>query len=387
MTSKASSGSANYSTPPVCITEGRAKLAVPKASFKDPHHCMVFFNPRMRFSRSMGSLCVGALNPSSVLDGLCATGARGIRYAAENPSAVKQLALVDANPLATPFCRKNIALNKLGGKARAECLDFNDYCESHVGEFDFVEIDPFGSPAPFVRSSLATLRKGGVLSFTSTDLANVVKKNKPTLRDYGAKPLYNEFSHETALRILLGFVAREADATGLAVEPLSCYYEGHHVKITVRVLKGKDARLAKKIGFISYCDACHARYVGKNAKCQACGVRLLHAGPLWLGDYCSASVLKKMSVLNEARGFEDKNKIASTLELLSREQGFQPWFYDVHATADHFGLSVKKKMDYLVGALRKKGFKAVRTHFEPTAIKTNAGIDVVRKAIAESAGV
>lgn len=362
--------------PAVGITEGESKLSVPKQSFSDPHHAEVFFNPTMRFSRSMGSLAVSALKPGSVLDGLCATGARGVRYAAENPS-VKKLVLVDANPLAMPYARKNISLNKLEKKANAVCQDFNDFCYANERAFDLIEMDPFGTPAPFVLSSLAALKKPGVLSFTSTDLANVVKKNAPTLRDYGARPLYNEFSHETALRILLGFVARAAGEQKLSCTPLLCFYEGHHVKIVVRLKKGKPER---QVGLIAYCDKCHSRFLQK-AKC-ICGNRLLRPGPLWLGDFCDKAFLKKMLAANARRDYEDKDKIHKTLELLLHEQGFPPWFYDVHSVADKFGLGLQKKMDVLVSELRSKGFKAVRTHFTPTGIKTDAGIMVVRKVIA-----
>ncbi len=356
--------------PSAKIKEGETHLWVSKLSFSNPHRSTVFFNPRMAFSRSVGSLAVGMLKPKGILDGLCSTGARGIRYAKENPS-VKRLVLVDANPLAFPYIKRNLSLNKLSSKAQSFCQDFNDFCFSNENSFDFVEIDPFGTPAPFVESALMALKKPGVLSFTSTDLANIVKKNAPTLRDYGAKPLYCDFSHENALRILLGFVARKAAEAKLSAIPLLCFYEGHHVKIVVRI--EKKNRASKNIGFVSYCDKCLKRFQGKKAKC-VCNNRLLYAGPLWLGDFCDKKFLRKLAALNEERNYAEKMQIAKMLSLLEKEQGFPPWFFDIHAFADHYSLAARMKMDSIIAELRSQGFKAERSHFTPLGVKTNAGI-------------
>ncbi len=42
------------------VTEGSASLAVPSQSLQDPFHCKVFFNPAMRFNRSLSSLSLQA---------------------------------------------------------------------------------------------------------------------------------------------------------------------------------------------------------------------------------------------------------------------------------------------------------------------------------------
>lgn len=363
--------------PTMRIKEGETELCVSKLSFTNPHRSTVFFNPRMAFSRSVGSLAVAVLKPKSMLDGLCSTGARGIRYAKENPS-IKKLVLVDANPLAFPYIRKNVSLNKLSAKTKAFCQDFNDFCFANENAFDFAEIDPFGTPAPFIESTLLALKKPGTLSFTSTDLANVVKKNAPTLRDYGAKPLYCDFSHETALRILLGFAVRKAAEMNLRVTPLFCFFEGYHVKIIARVEKKKPE--PKKIGFVSYCDRCLSRFEGRKAKCK-CGNRLLYGGPLWLDAYCDKKFLNALVALNEKRGYAEKEHIAKMLSLLQKEQDFPPWFYDVHYFADHYGLAARKKMESIIAELRGEGFKAERTHFTPTGVKTDAGIKELKKIL------
>src|SRR3989338_3352353 len=123
----------------VKITEGKARLFVPKSSLSDPHHCEVFYNPAMEFSRSVSSAAfwhaarkIGG--KISLLDGLCATGIRGLRYCTESGGKV-DVTFCDANPKAISFAKKNAKLNKITG-AGFECRDFHLAAASE--RYDFV---------------------------------------------------------------------------------------------------------------------------------------------------------------------------------------------------------------------------------------------------------
>jgi len=353
------------------VREETVFLRVPQKSLSDPHHCEVFYNPAMRFSRSMASLALGVSGKKIVLDGLCATGARGLRLVKENK--IKKIFLVDANPAAVTLAEQNIVLNALSNAA-AVCADFNEFANQHPTDFDFIEIDPFGTPTPFLESSFRALKNNGVLSVTSTDLANLCGKKLPCLKYYQAKPLKNAFSHETALRILLGKIALVAKSKGFAVKPLLCYYQGHHAKAIVKCTRGKTKL---PLDFLSYCEKCLTVALGRKTNCK-CGNRAIVGGPLWAEAFCDKGFLKKIIALNEKRNYADKKKIDKTLSLLLNEQDFPPFFYDLHFVADHFGLKIESKMDEIILRLKKKGFRAVRTHFEPTGIKTNAPVEKIR---------
>ncbi len=151
--------------------EGSAKLLVPSGSFQDAFHQPVFFNPHMRFNRSVSSLAFQASMdvlgkskaPASeqalVVDGLCALGSRGIRYAAEN-SGVKKVFFVDANSDAVPILKKNIAANKLSKRSKVHFGDLNRFFLNAEDFFDFIEIDPFGSPVYFLENAVGAFRDG-----------------------------------------------------------------------------------------------------------------------------------------------------------------------------------------------------------------------------------
>ncbi|PIO06284.1 hypothetical protein COT29_01725 [Candidatus Micrarchaeota archaeon CG08_land_8_20_14_0_20_59_11] len=340
--------------------EGAAKLRVPSISFSDPHHCEVFFNPEMEFNRTVSVAVLRAFrNGAAVCDGLCALGARGIRYALEG--GAKNVVCVDANPAAITLANKNIALNKLKNVKAVES-GLNKFLDARPSSFDFVEIDPFGSAVPFLPSAVRALKKNGMLSVTSTDLANLCAGKRVSAercrKDYGANPIRCDFSHEIAARIFAG------KAASFGFRPVLVFYQGHYVKGFF--VRGKKARL----GFISYCPKCLSRVTGKLLHC-ACGYKMQVAGPLYLGEMCDRKFLQK--VMGDER-------VGKLVALLENEQGFPPYFFDLHAVCDCYGLP-GKAVATSIDNLRAKGFKAVRTHYCPNGIKTDAGVAEVAAAL------
>jgi tRNA (guanine26-N2/guanine27-N2)-dimethyltransferase len=64
------------------------------------------------------------------------------------------------------------------------------------------------------------------------------------------------------------------------------------------------------------------------------------------------------------------------------EIGMPPYFYNVHALCKIQQLQSVPKMDDILARLRKAGHKAVRTHFTPVGIKTDAPYGAISEAIA-----
>ena len=379
------------------ILEGGAKLAVPRT--QDIHHCLVFYNPEMEFNRSISSLAIGPAaellgKKIAVIDGLCATGARGVRYAVENPQAVEKVFFVEANDHAIPFIKENVKKNKLGRKSKIVHEDLNlalPKLAFSKQEIDFVEIDPFGSPVPFLENAIRCLDRRGVLSVTATDLANLYgTRPRPCIRQYDSKPLHNFFAHETALRILIGRIARTAAAQDFSATPLLSWYEQHYAKTIVLLEKGADKSdevLKKSLGFVNFCRRCFFVSSSKTPEkaCPSCGNPLEYAGPLWLGDYCDSAFLEKMRKrLDEWGGdwleTKEKERLEKFLSLLGGELEMPPWFFDVHELCSKHGKS-GGKIDDLVARLNSSGKKTARTHFSPTGIKTTATAEEIAEKI------
>lgn len=330
------------------------------ANINVPADASIFYNPRMQFNRTLSSLALGAALPAlkgrRLLDGFCATGVRGIRYALENE--LESITFLDAHPSAVALTKKNAEKNNIN--AEFVCDEFNHFC-TKAGSFDVVEVDPFGTPTPHIQSALHACRKKAVLSVTATDLATLCgRQNQPAKRRYDATPLYVDFAHEIALRIILGFVARQAAMQDVGIQPLFSFYQDHYVKTMVLVEKSAkkaDASLTH-LGSVWFDPDTKARDTrplkGKNVKV---------AGPLWVSDVNDADILKTM----KRHAPDEKTK--RVLDLLDNERGLPPYFYDVHQLGH-----TAPKMDELIGKLEKKKFQAARTHYAPTGLKTDASI-------------
>ncbi len=365
----------------VKIREGAASLLVPERSFKDPFHQPVFFNPRMEFNRTLSSLAIGAakklVEGFVLLDGLCGIGPRGIRYVLE--SGVEKVVFVEANPDAVKVLKKNIRLNNIPRKKyRIVERDLNAALVDSAERFDFIEIDPFGSPVFFLENAVRRLKKKAVLSVTATDLSSLCGAEAlPCLRKYGAAPLKTEYGHELAVRILLGRLARAAAMLDFSTTPLLSFYHGHAVKAIVLVEKSaaKANDSLKKIGFVNHCFNCLNRSAGKMVEECGCGKKFSHAGPLWITETSDAGFLEKMSKEIEGREME---KVRSFLEILVEENGLPPCFFETGAVAK----KTRKQalpIEELLKRLARAGYRAARTHYSPTGFRTSAPVEEVKK--------
>ena len=116
------------------------------------------------------------------------------------------------------------------------------------------------------------------------------------------------------------------------------------------------------------------------AFCPVCGEKLVHAGPLWLGDIQDREFIEKM--IDEA----DNKKINSekeALKLLNKclvEAEAPVTFYDVHSICKSLKISAPK-FDLVLEGLEEEGFKAIRTHYNPLGIKSDCGIKDIEKIL------
>jgi tRNA (guanine26-N2/guanine27-N2)-dimethyltransferase len=343
----------------------------------------VFYNPEMETCRDIFSLfaaaCKGRLD---VADTMCASGIRGLRYKIEN-SNVSSLFLSDLSKKAVACARQNAKANKV--KCEIVQADACDALRENKGKFNFIELDPFGSPLPFLYDAIRSLEGmgGAILSATATDMAVLCGANhKACLKNYGAAPLDNEFCHENAVRILLGKISLIASQFNLGTRPLLSLSHKHYIKVAVQFEDGAESAVlsAKKIGYVSYCPACCWREFSrfpKRSECPHCSHQLEIGGPMHIGQIWESGILEKMLMLNEKRSYRNKAKIMKMLSIMEQESRIDaPGYYDLHVLAKKLHAKIKS-MDEAIGLLARGGFEAKRTHFCQTAIRTNAPHDEV----------
>jgi tRNA (guanine26-N2/guanine27-N2)-dimethyltransferase len=365
------------------IREEKAVLLVPAGASDDPFHKSAFYNPRMSFNRSMASVGLGALMQlmpeKTLVDGLAGTGARGIRYATDNPGIA--VTFIEANPDAVKLLKQNIKANKLK-KTKIAGKKFHEFVASADERYDFVELDPFGTPAFFLEGASMLLGKSGIISATGTDLAKLCGNEPATcIRNYSSKPMRCEFSHEIAVRILLKKMAEALALRDYGITPLFCFYQGHAIKAMVLCEKSsaKADFAMKQFAYANLCSKCGSRWFSDFPEACKCGGKTNYAGPMWKGKLNDAEIVKKAIEINEKRNYTQKEQLRTALTLMLEENDMQPLFYSVHELSKLWKVH-SPKSDELLAQLRKAGFTASYTHFSPTGFRTNAPVAGLKKA-------
>lgn len=94
----------------------------------------------------------------SLLDGLAATGLRSVRYLKEIPG-IRQMIVNDISVAATKTAQENFVANGVfdPNKVRIENKDATLLMYEHrdpLEHFDVIDIDPYGTAAPFLDSAV-----------------------------------------------------------------------------------------------------------------------------------------------------------------------------------------------------------------------------------------
>ncbi|MBC7101389.1 tRNA (guanine(10)-N(2))-dimethyltransferase [Methanothermobacter tenebrarum] len=375
------------------INEGIVTVKIPsfhKISSKAP----VFYNPNMELNRDISVLAIQQFQKEKkskikIADLFAGSGIRGIRYRLEI-EGVESVLANDINPVAVEFIEENSKLNNAPVDITME--DANILLRRNRGIFDVVDIDPFGTPSPFIESAGYSLKKDSLLCVTATDTSSLCGTYKnPCIRKYNAVPLKTEYCHENGLRILVGFTSLTLAKYKKYIKSRLAYSSQHYMRIYLEIGKGAakaDKSLKENIGFIYHCHNCLYRNLEHGMlpilpkKCPKCGGRLDFSGPLWIGELEDESFIKGMIRSLPEKTLNKKKEALKLLKLLEEEAGMPPTFYDIHKICSKMRISappLKKVMENL----QEKGFKVVRSHCRATGIKTNASIMELKKSIKE----
>ncbi len=318
----------------------------------------VFYNPAMILSRSVSSSILEVLNEElNILDCFSASGIRGLRYKLENKN-VNKIGFVDISNKAIENIKQN--LNNLGINGKIYHSNVENVFEKLEEEYNFIELDPFGSPAPYTKYAVNYLKKkrGGYLSITATDTAVLCGKDwRASIKYYNAMPLRNYFCHETGLRILFYHLVSEAFKQHMFVEPIISFYYRHQMKIIIKLSKRKNDNLINSIGYVFWNKQSLKTDFKKIYETH---LNLLAAGPLWIDR------LENKEILNKALKRTDK-KTKIFIEKLIYEDDSIPYFYSLHAIGKMLSLSQLPKVKDVIKIL---GGNSTITHFRGDGIKT-----------------
>jgi tRNA (guanine26-N2/guanine27-N2)-dimethyltransferase len=306
--------------------------------------------------------------------------------------------------------------------------------------FDFVTLDPFGSPAFYLDALFRQLPRDGVAVLSATDVATLYgAAPQAARRHYGGVSCRSVFFHrELGARLLAGAAATAAARREKGIEVLYALSTEHFLQLAVRVTRGRkvaDACVAQ-VQPLLYCVECDERAFGmlptcghappspysffmgsaapesdaatlavgrkrqsvdgaasspkrtaSSAAAAAADVRVL--GPCWSGALYDRTFVTAMLAAVQAGvdapgptgvPFARRARVARLLEQLVAEADGAPLVYSIHALSKHHR---SPPVLAAVETVRAHGYSASRSHLDDHALRSDAPVTVLRALMRE----
>lgn len=339
------------------ITENKARIIVSlvKTVSKEMD---VFYNPIMKFNRDISILLLNSIdkNRLNIADPLAGSGVRSIRFLLElKKNKIETISINDYSLSAFKSIKKNLSLNKIkkNKKIMIKNEDANLFLLNSAG-FDYIDIDPFGTPNPYLDSAVKRISREGILAVTATDTSALAGTYpKACLRKYWAAPLRNELMHEIGLRILIRKVQLIGAQYNKALVPVFSCFKEHYMRIFLRCEKSKEEvdNVLKLHGYFE------------------------NSGPIWKGQLWDKRLVDKIYKSINKKPLKIKSIINKPLikflKIIKEESKINTiGFYDLHRIAKRYKVKMPRKEE-LIKRLRKLGYRASETHFSGVGIKSD----------------
>jgi tRNA (guanine26-N2/guanine27-N2)-dimethyltransferase len=350
----------------------------------------VFYNTDMVLNRDVSVAALQVFQeqrrrdtPMKVLDALAGSGIRGLRYW-NKVNGIGEVTVNDIDPTVVENIECNIELND-APDIQVTNKDANLLMTANRKNYDFVDIDPFGSPASFTDSAVRSLYHYGFAGFTATDLATLCGSYQKTCRRrYAAHSLNTSYCHEIGLRVLIRFLFESFARFDKVFRPKLSFARKHYYRVFGEVKESKKAvnRMVDNIGHLQHCEDCGYRNLVENPRvteCKYCEGELRLLGPMWIGKLARQNWCDKIADHLDEYGYAEAEQLVRTVR---EEALIKTPYYDTHRLGKYLGIAAPKREE-LLAAIREKGYRAVETHFAPTGIRTNAPIDQIKEMMKE----
>lgn len=389
----------------------------------------VFLNPAMSGSRTRSVLLLdyamesGMLGDGAVyaLDGLSAGGLRARRWLNELPVENARRLDVTISDLDSD------ALSwAMGSHLEFPPMHGEGELSSSVGDLrklvlshgrHWVDIDPFGSPLPFLDSAIQSLARSGVIEVSATDTAALTGSSRGAmLRRYGARVRTDGLAHDSALRVMLASLASNAARHDRCIEPLLSIWDSHHLRVSARVRKSREGANAVEdnLGWrvhsptyeevvASIESGLHPNY-SLSSLPMTCLLPLSHSverrdarisGPLWIGGIGDRGAMSSMTEEKAVRlcapefvggdlaewterDFEmERRRIVRSVRNLEDEATVIDSAHHilVDDLSSWLGIGSPPSPASMVGLLKEMGHNASLAHYGKPSFRTNANWD------------
>tara|TARA_B110001452_G_scaffold263275_1_gene264487 strand:+ start:3507 stop:4793 length:1287 start_codon:yes stop_codon:yes gene_type:complete len=351
------------------------------------------------------------------LDALCATGVRPRRWRKEIPSQDRlRITANDLDHDSLNWAKRSHMSNPVGDNLQwtPEPSRFSRDQEGVVEDgihwvegdairlmvqtpFQWIDLDPFGSPVSFLDAAIQSISRVGVLEVTATDTAALCGSAKTSAaRRYGSVGITDSYMHDDATRILLGTIARIAAMHDKSMHPILSLFDGHHVRVTVLLKRSKEdaSDWREKIGYRIRSKPYHFAPQPEGE----------FSGPMWIGPIFDADIAGRLTVERAIELCAGKSEdlpdewndidiehsqreiersvrhISESAELLSQDH----LLVALDSLGVAAGVGQIPAMKKIKSGLEKAGFRMARCHMPEAMFATDADwetvLDITRSA-------
>lgn len=396
------------------VQEGKATILTPKQD-------EVFYNPIQQFNRDLSIMAIKAydeirhekiqaikkksknkrtkLNGLKILESLAASGLRSCRYGLEIPEAGKIVAN-DMLAEAVKSINKNVEYNKLTDKVVANQGDAIKFMGSTDEKFHIVDLDPYGTAAPFIDSAIQCLEDDGMLLVTCTDAGVLAGSGYPEKcfalyggNNFGNAYVNGESNHEIGIRLILNLIASTAAKYKKTIEPMLSLSIDYYFRVFVKVktspinvknhasetmltygCNGCGHKIVQPLGMKNNTKFQYPKLQGPiSSNCQYCGTSYNVAGPMYAGNLHNREFIDKVLKINESSDKEiyaTHERIKGMLTLASNELDDAPFFFNLNQLCSIFK-SPPISIEQYTKAVGNLGYKVSLTHAKKNCVKTN----------------
>lgn len=396
------------------VQEGKATILTPKQD-------EVFYNPIQQFNRDLSIMAIKAydeirhekiqaikkksknkrtkLNGLKILESLAASGLRSCRYGLEIPEAGKIVAN-DMLAEAVKSINKNVEYNKLTDKVVANQGDAIKFMGSTDEKFHIVDLDPYGTAAPFIDSAIQCLEDDGMLLVTCTDAGVLAGSGYPEKcfalyggNNFGNAYVNGESNHEVGIRLILNLIASTAAKYKKTIEPMLSLSIDYYFRVFVKVktspinvknhasetmltygCNGCGHKIVQPLGMKNNTKFQYPKLQGPiSSNCQYCGTSYNVAGPMYAGNLHNREFIDKVLKINESSDKEiyvTNERIKGMLTLASNELDDAPFFFNLNQLCSIFK-SPPISIEQYTKAVGNLGYKVSLTHAKKNCVKTN----------------
>ena len=371
------------------VEEGMARIIIPRRELFlredkvfEPAWAPVFYNPRMKANRDLAVAFARHVYPRGFffVEPLAGTGVRAVRYAVE---AGGEGIANDIDPLSAYYIIRNVVANGAWGRIAVYNTEASSLLHSiriNGIAAQLIDIDPFGSPIPYVDAAARAAARRGYIAVTATDTGPLnCSHRRALLRRYGARCVKADFAREAGLRILIAAIVSRAAAHDVALTPVISYYMNYYYRVYFHVRRRAEEAtrlIEENIGYIEYCPSTlDRRLVRERENATGCD-EPVYVGPLWIGALGDADHIRGVydEIHRSPQLYEPR--LAGLLSLLLGEVGINSVYINYAYIYRRLRRNMPPILEF-IEALRLAGYRAERTHMDPQGVRTDAPIDEV----------